>query len=82
MNAMLVIKTKNGYAAAPYAGSVPNDFVENMTVADRFYSYGASNTLSEQMRDSFEKEPEPVAPIMVMRSDHGLEGYVIEDRPL
>lgn len=54
MNAILIIKTKNGYAIAPYSGGVPDNFVDNMSVADRLSGYSGS-TVMEALQELFEK---------------------------
>lgn len=61
MNAMLVIKTKNGYAVAPYAGDVPAAFVQNMSVASKISSYSYStDTVVTALEAHFEQTgPEP-----------------------
>jgi hypothetical protein len=40
MNAMLVIKTKGGYAVAAYEGDLPPNFVRDMDVATHLSHYG------------------------------------------
>lgn len=58
MNAMLVIKTKNGYATAPYQGDIPADFVQNMHVATDLKSYSySSDTVIAALKSHFEPEP-------------------------
>lgn len=59
MNAMLIVKTVNGYAAMPYTGEVPADAMANLRIAtriDKSYSSGAVSLLSV-MEDYFEPEP-------------------------
>lgn len=66
MNAVLVIKSRNGYAVAAYAGEIPADFVQNMTVAAELLSYSYSkDTVLAALKEHFEP-PEPkdnVAPL-------------------
>jgi hypothetical protein len=42
MNAMLVVKTKSGYAVAPYEGDLPVNFVQDMDVATCITHYSFS----------------------------------------
>lgn len=58
MKAMLVIQTANGYAAAPYAGQVPDNFVQDMHIASalKSYSYG-DRTVLDALKNHFEPEP-------------------------
>lgn len=60
MNAMLVIKTKNGYAVAPYAGDLPANLFADMEVANHLthYSYREDTVIAALKRYM---EPEPVA---------------------
>jgi hypothetical protein len=61
MNAMLIVKTVNGYAAMPYSGEVPADAMSNLRIAtriDKTYSSGAVSLL-DVMEDYFEPEPAP-----------------------
>ncbi len=67
MKAYLVIQTTNGYACAPYSGSIPENFVENMAVATEIKSYSySSDTVLAALTAYFEpkqdKDPAPVAP--------------------
>jgi hypothetical protein len=61
MNAMLIVKTVNGYAAMPYTGEVPADAMSNLRIAtriDKSYSSGAVSLL-DVMEEYFEPEPAP-----------------------
>jgi hypothetical protein len=60
MKAILVIQTANGYAFAPYSGTVPENFVENMSVAAKLKSYSYSDDAVIGGLEQF-FEPEPVA---------------------
>jgi hypothetical protein len=58
MNAMLVIKTKNGYAVAPYTGGIPADFMTDMEVATRLSHSYDKDTVIQALERHFEpKEP-------------------------
>lgn len=59
MNAVLVIKTKNGYAVAPFAGELPSALIPEMEVAPKLssYSYGQDTVLAALERHF---EPGPV----------------------
>lgn len=67
MKAMLVIQTSNGYAAAPYNGPVPDNFVPDMKVAAKITSYSyAHDTVAKALDDYFEPEEpavETAAPV-------------------
>jgi hypothetical protein len=61
MNAMLIVKTVNGYAAMPYKGDIPTDAMSSLRIAtriDKSYSSGAVSLL-DVMEDYFEPEPTP-----------------------
>jgi hypothetical protein len=61
MNAMLIVKTVNGYAAMPYTGDIPADAISSLRIAtriDKSYSSGAVSLL-DVMEDYFEPEPAP-----------------------
>jgi hypothetical protein len=67
MNAMLIIKTGNGYACAPYTGPVPDNFVQEMSVATELKSYSYSpdtvlSALKAHFEPTLEKTPAPAAP--------------------
>ena len=53
MKAALVIQTANGFAVAPFSGSVPQDFVERMEVAT---SLRGSYSVSTDAVDGILKE--------------------------
>lgn len=59
MKAMLVIKTQNGFAVAPYTGPVPDDFVEQMSVATAIKSFSFGEpTVASSLMEFFEPKPE------------------------
>lgn len=66
MKAMLVVKAKDGYAVAPYAGDIPAGFVQEMTVAPELTSYSYGDSVSKVMKHYFEPPKEerdaPTAP--------------------
>lgn len=53
MKAMLVIKTKNGYAVAPYTHPIPNNFAERMDVAPSLVKSGHSYSVMAAMVEYF-----------------------------
>lgn len=64
MKAILIIKTGNGFAVAPYSGAVPVDFVQDMSVATKLSSYSYSGeTVLRVLEDYF--EPAETTPLKV-----------------
>lgn len=61
MNAMLVIKTKNGFAVAPYEGEAPANFLADMEVAGTLNSYSSRQTVLAILENFFE----PVEPVQL-----------------
>jgi hypothetical protein len=55
MNAMLVVKTKSGYAVAAFDGELPANFVQGMEVATNLTHYGYDKaTVVKILEDHFE----------------------------
>lgn len=55
MNAMLVVKTKSGYAVAAYEGDLPPNFVQDMDVATALTHYSCDRkTVAKLLEDHFE----------------------------
>jgi hypothetical protein len=64
MNAMIVVKTKNGYAVAPYEGDLPPNFVQDMEIATHLTHYGYDKTTVVRAMEAF-FEPEPATELKV-----------------
>jgi hypothetical protein len=66
MNAMLVVKTKSGYAVAPYTGELPAGFVQDMDVASHITHYSISKpTVASIMEKQFEPTEDAPATLKV-----------------
>lgn len=60
MNAMLVVKTKSGYAVAAYEGDLPPNFVQDMDVATAITHYNYDKkTVARLLEDHFEPPEQP-----------------------
>jgi hypothetical protein len=60
MNAMIVVKTKNGYAVAPHEGDLPPNFVSDMQIATALKNnYSHRINVADIMEEFFEPA-EPV----------------------
>lgn len=69
LKAILVIQVGNGYACAPYGGTVPLDFVQHMSVAAKLSSYTyTKDTVIEALKDHFEPEPDAIVASAVEES--------------
>ena len=67
MNAMLIVKTTNGYAAMPYTGDIPADAMSNLRIAtmiEKSYKSGAI-ALTDVLSEYF--EPEEVTEISSLK---------------
>jgi hypothetical protein len=61
MKALLVIKTRNGYATLPFTGEIPRDTLADLSIAtriDKSYSSGAVS-LVDVVEDYFEPVETP-----------------------
>ena len=61
MNAMLIVKTTNGYAAMPYTGDIPTDALTNLRIATKLDTSYASGAISlvDVLSEYFEPEEAP-----------------------
>jgi hypothetical protein len=58
MNAMLVVKTKSGYAVAAYEGELPPNFVQDMDVASHISHYSYSKATVAKILEGHFEPPE------------------------